>query len=313
MLLPWTDEWWDKSTFVKCRTTFRMFPTFGPAQGYPGQHVDKYLTVQDPIKKTPAELVDQLNKFLEPHTEVRMLQTLAAERKQWYEYEKNEYDWFHFRERCGKGAWNKDYRTYEGKGVDKHTAPAANENGGGRHTAAAAKPLGKNPGPPRPCLTMPYVQLEEIRMEVREWTQNNRMLQGGTHFPLCVKFTNVGRRSESAVARRLEKDKPKKGWGANRDKGRRLGPLSSDACKHCNHPSHASDDCPMLKMRGNSWEAWEAVAQRAATRRFQKDLWDSSDFWGRYVPRNWGTAPAAHRTSGDWGTAPADNGGWSPD
>ena len=106
------------------------------------QECVKLKTKEDEI----AKLEEQLKRFLEPHTGVPELQQLASQRKQWYENKKNEYELFHARERCGKGAWNNDYRTYDGKGVDMHTAPAANANGGGRHTAPAAKPLGKNRG-----------------------------------------------------------------------------------------------------------------------------------------------------------------------
>ena len=130
------------------------------------------------------------------------------------------------------------------------------------------------------------------------------MVQGGAHFPLCVRFANVGRRSQAAVDRRNKRMK-ENARGPNQSRERKLGPLGSDSCKHCNHPSHASDDCPTLKTRGKPWEVCET--QPGATQWFQKNFMDSSYRWGTYVPGNWGTAPAANRTSGDWSFG---DGGW---
>ena len=49
-----------------------------------------------------------------------------------------------------------------------------------------------------PLIHHSYIQVREHRMDMREWTQNNRCIQQGTHFPLCIKLGGIGRRSKRA-------------------------------------------------------------------------------------------------------------------
>ena len=169
---------------------------------------------------------------------------------------------------------------------------------------------------------------------MREWTQNNRTVQCGTHFPLCVKFDNVCRRTKEAEKRRLEKRKARLGT-RHYSNGRKVGPLSADPSNHSQQPSRASDGCPTSKTKGDARDALNKVAdskagmpQRAATHPVPKCSGDISDAWSGYVgvaacswdssspwsgyagfSSGWHTAPAAT----DWGdTAPAAN-GWCTD
>ena len=57
--------------------------------------------------------------------------------------------------------------------------------------------------PDRPILYLPYPKTKEIRMDMREWIQNNKCMQQGTHFPLCIKLGGTGRRSEEKQLERI--------------------------------------------------------------------------------------------------------------
>ena len=146
---------------------------------------------------------------------------------------------------------------------------------------------------------------------MREWTQNNRMLQGGAHFPLCLRFNNVCRRSESALKRRSAKQREREMKGVQA-KNRRLGPLGDKSCKHCHNPHHKSEDCPTLKTREQASGAWDAIAHmralqaaRTAPTVLRTDHWDSCDPWAGYVPTTLG-----YRTSGDCSGSQSFSNGW---
>ena len=50
----------------------------------------------------------------------------------------------------------------------------------------------------------PYPKSTEIRMDMREWIQNNKCMQLGTHYPLCIKLGGIGRRSEEKQLERIK-------------------------------------------------------------------------------------------------------------
>ena len=47
-----------------------------------------------------------------------------------------------------------------------------------------------------PLMYHPYPLNKELRMDVREWTQYNKCVHQGTHFPLCIKLGAVCRWSQ---------------------------------------------------------------------------------------------------------------------
>lgn len=66
-----------------------------------------------------------------------------------------------------------------------------------------------DPGP-KPLAVTGHLKLKQLRMDIREWVQDNGFFQQGTHMPLVVKIDGVCRRSETAVAKRMEKKKSKR-------------------------------------------------------------------------------------------------------
>lgn len=66
-----------------------------------------------------------------------------------------------------------------------------------------------------------YFRCQEVRMEMQEWIQNCTAPQGGTHYPLCVKFKNVPRRS---------RQKEQERWSKAVDKYYRTSRTSDTSC-----------------------------------------------------------------------------------
>ena len=78
-------------------------------------------------------------------------------------------------------------------------------------------------GASRPMHYKPYIRVHEIRMEMRELIQDNRTMHGGIHFPLCIKFKGICRRSEDGQARRTQGT-----WQYKDKMMRRLGTAPAD-------------------------------------------------------------------------------------
>ena len=53
-----------------------------------------------------------------------------------------------------------------------------------------------------PIYYHPYPTVRELRMDMREWTQYSKLIQQGTHFPLCITLGKIGTRSK---AKQLER------------------------------------------------------------------------------------------------------------
>ena len=101
-------------------------------------------------------LKDQLIGFLDPHTDEQTLDELAACRMKEYMSEK--------------------------KKSDEHKTSGEEHNVILNNT-------------PFPNNCTPYPTITEIRIDMREWTQENNCVQRGTHIPLCIQFGGMSRRS----------------------------------------------------------------------------------------------------------------------
>ena len=101
---------------------------------------------------------NQLAKFLEPHTKSAILAKL--DEKSWANYYQ--------------------HKTVYEKQLHNRTS--------------GTRPLRM----PAPLHFHDYVIVKELRVDALEWVRNDRRLQQGAHFPLCIKIGGIGRRSERA-------------------------------------------------------------------------------------------------------------------
>ena len=59
-----------------------------------------------------------------------------------------------------------------------------------------------------------YPTVKELRMDLREWTQDNKLIQQGTHFPLCIK---LGKSCANSKAKQLERTPGTDRYKANQE------------------------------------------------------------------------------------------------
>ena len=57
-------------------------------------------------------------------------------------------------------------------------------------------------GASKPMHYTPYMTVQEVRMDMRDLVQDNRIMHQEIHYPLCVKLGRMRRRSEDGQARR---------------------------------------------------------------------------------------------------------------
>ena len=190
--------------------------------------------------KQKTSLKDQVKRFLEPHTDSDMLKTLDEQRLNAYRFEHTQY---------------MQYRTSgSGDNFSLHNCSF-------------------------PLLYHDYIRVRELRMDMREWTQNNRCIQLGTHFPLCIKLGGICRRSRRGQLGRnrgtkefREKREKKESAGVSPDNTKTAGsakggkkffgigpkerlaptaqavPHALRICSLCGGRKHTENSCPVAWM-----------------------------------------------------------------
>ena len=249
------DEAW-RQVVPKQDKFLRRFLPFGPNKsgtGYPGAPFDSYY--MPPEKKDEGRLAF-LESFLRPRTSKQELHRSTVATVQAYKIDMKKWDAAHDRARR--------------IGDD-----------------------GEVEVPAQPLCTHGFIRVKELRMDMREWVQDNGFFHQGTHMPLCVKFLGVSRRSDSALQQRKVRRKSRReskfvphsaiadGWKRRERRdppndlsrvnwkhyyyyektpGKHLGQHggwenTAYHCTICRSTEHARHDCPCEYAAKEMWDA----------------------------------------------------------